>query len=189
MRQRLGRSGPSVADGVLDDIDLRILGLLARDGRISHAAIGGLVGLSGPAVYERVRKLEKSGAIRGYRAMIDPRVIGADLVAFINVGLEPGGDTPAAVLAVVRGQAEVLEAHHILGEDGLLLKVAVSGTAGLTACLERLRGIPGVASTQTRLVLSTAFERGPAVPMPLAESARSGRRKARSRPQGAGEGE
>ncbi len=195
-----GRAKRGPVAFVLDAIDLRLLDLLATDGRMSHAALGEAVGLSGPAVYERVRKLEQMGAIRGYRAIIDSRALGAELLAFVDVELASGAgggagngagggaggdaeggagggagsgagsgaglraDLVAELGAELRAQPEVLEVHRLLDGGGLLLKVVAADLAALGGWLERLRRLPGVAATRTRLALDTAFERGPAVP-------------------------
>jgi Lrp/AsnC family leucine-responsive transcriptional regulator len=150
----------------LDDADLRILALLARDGRMSHAAIGAAVGLSGPAIYERVRKLERQGAIRGYRAILDAEALGAAVLAFVEVDVRAGAASD--LLVSLEAQDEVLEAHRVFGYDGLLLKVAAASHPALWAWVERLQASPGVAATRTRIVGATAIERGPAVPVPPA---------------------
>lgn len=146
----------------LDATDLRILGLLARDGRMSHTAVGSAVGLSGPAVYERIRKLERGGAIRAYRAVLDPALVGAGLLAFVEVDLSPAAAT-GEVLAAVEAWPEALEAHRVFGADALLIKVAAASAAALQTWIDALRELPGVAATRTRVVGATAFERGPAV--------------------------
>lgn len=146
----------------LDDIDLRILRLLAEDGRMSHTAIGTSVGLSGPAVYERVRKLERQGAIRGYRAVLDPEALGWALLAFVEVDVRAGA--AGELLAGVAARDEVLEAHQVFGADGLLLKVVATSPGALWDWVQGLQAAPGVLATRTRVAGTTAFERGPAVP-------------------------
>src|SRR6266850_4414372 len=110
------------ADVELDDIDLRILALLQEDCRTSLARSGELVGLSAPAVLERIKKLEAANVITGYRAILDGRRVGLDITAFIGVLMShPNviGDFERRVIDF----DEVLECHHVTGEYTLLLKV------------------------------------------------------------------
>ncbi|MFZ5815913.1 MAG: Lrp/AsnC family transcriptional regulator [Bacillota bacterium] len=143
----------------MDAIDRMILERLTANGRITWAELGSAVGLTGPAVGERVRKLEQAGVITGYTALLSAEALGRDLTAFVAVTV----DRPehcAPFLAAVRGLDEVLECHHVAGEDSYLLKVRTCGTRGLERLLsDVLKRLPGVVRTRSTIVLSTAKER------------------------------
>jgi Lrp/AsnC family transcriptional regulator, leucine-responsive regulatory protein len=153
--------------GVLDAIDCHILRLLRRDGRMSHAAIAKEVGLSGPAVHDRVRKLEARGVIAGYSAVLDPVALDRSHVAFIMVTLSEGSefaiDDP--IVARICDEQDVLEFHRIAGQDCYLLKVRTATNRDLEQLLRRIRRIRGVARTRTTIVLSTELEK-PSVDAP-----------------------
>jgi Lrp/AsnC family leucine-responsive transcriptional regulator len=154
----------------LDRIDRQILRLLREDGRISHAAIAKAVGLSGPAVHERVRKLEQKGVISGYTAILDPAVLNRNHVAFILVTLSEGSEFAAdePIVARICEEPDVLEFHRIAGEDCYLIKVRTATNKDLERLLRRIRTIRGVARTRTTIVLSTELER-PTIGVPEEE--------------------
>jgi Lrp/AsnC family leucine-responsive transcriptional regulator len=145
----------------LDPVDRRILRLLREDGRMSHSAIAKAVGLSGPAVHERVRKLEQRGVIAGYSVVLDPDELGRPHAAFVMVTLSEGdefaGDEP--IVARICEEPDVLEFHRIAGEDCYLIKVRTATNKDLERLLRRIRSIRGVARTRTTIVLSTELER------------------------------
>ncbi|MET4637882.1 Lrp/AsnC family transcriptional regulator [Mycetocola sp. 2940] len=141
----------------MDDIDSKILGLLRENGRITFGALGSMVGLSTNAAAARVRKLERSGVILGYRAVIaddapDARLHGVGLEAFIDVRLRPDSDSDA-FLAFVEDLSPVRDAVHVTGPYDYLLHVVVGDTEHLDALLRRLKTEAGAAQTQTRLAL------------------------------------
>jgi Lrp/AsnC family leucine-responsive transcriptional regulator len=151
----------------LDRIDRQILKLLREDGRISHAAIAKEVGLSGPAVHDRVRKLEQAGVIAGYCAILDPHVLERSHVAFIRVNLADGNEFVAdePIVARICDEPDVLEFHRIAGEDCYLIKVRTATNKDLEQLLRRIRSLRGVAKTRTTVVLSTELER-PTIDVP-----------------------
>lgn len=149
----------------MDAIDHKILALLMEDGRASWADLAERVGLSAPAVAERVHRLESRGVIRGYAALVSGAAVGAHLTALVAVSLS-GPDAREGFLRVVRDTAEVQECHHTAGEDDYLLKVRCGGTAELEHLLsDVLKGVPGVARTRTTVVLSTVKDSA-VVPLP-----------------------
>lgn len=151
---------------MFDDIDIRILQLLQRDARIANAAIARDVDLAPSAVFQRIRKLEKEGVIRGYHAQLDPGVLEQGLLAFITVQTGEGARAreTAELLASV---PEVLEVHRVVGDDCFLMKVRVRDTHALGALLdEKIQTLPPVASTRTTIVLSTAKEEAVRIPAP-----------------------
>jgi Lrp/AsnC family transcriptional regulator, leucine-responsive regulatory protein len=121
-----------------DRVDLRLLELLQEDARATLRHLGVEVGLSAPAVAERVRRLEDRGVIRGYRADIAPERLGLPIVAFVTVALPYPGRSPRAFERHIQGRDAVLECYRITGEDSYLLKVAVPTMDALGDLLERL---------------------------------------------------
>jgi Lrp/AsnC family leucine-responsive transcriptional regulator len=146
----------------LDDIDIKILQLLQADGRLSHAAIGKDVGLTGPSVYARVQRLEQAGVIRGYTAALDPHKIGQAFVAFIRVTTSgaPARKGDDTFEAFVHRESQVLEGYSVDGEDSYLLKVRTDSPHGLQDLLTRLRSIRNVSRTVTTIALDTVKEAG-----------------------------
>jgi Lrp/AsnC family leucine-responsive transcriptional regulator len=152
---------------VLDAVDRKILTLLRLDGRMAHAAIAKEVGLSGPAVHERVRKLEQKGVIAGYTAILDPGILDRSHVCFVMVTLAEGNEFAAddPIVARICDEPDVLEFHRIAGEDCYMIKIRTSTNKDLERLLRRIRLIPGVARTRTTIVLSTELER-PTIEVP-----------------------
>jgi len=142
----------------LDDIDVRILALLQEHCKMPLAKIGQRVGLSAPAVIERIKKLEEGAVITGYSAMIDARKVGCDITAFIGV-LTSHPRSIRDVEQQIEDRPEVLECHHVTGGYTLLLKVKTANTTTLEEVISHLRSIEGVARTETMVVLSTHTER------------------------------
>lgn len=141
---------------MLDDTDKRILRLLQRDARIANAAIAREVGLAPSAVFQRIKKLESAGIIRGYHAELDPMAMEQGLLAFVTVRTGEGARAreAAAMLAAV---PQVVEVHRVVGDDCFFLKVRVKDTDALGRLLdEQIQPLRPVASTRTTIVLSTA---------------------------------
>lgn len=142
----------------MNEIDLKIANILQMNARTSNAEIARQVGLVPSAVLERVRKLEERGIIRGYKAQIDARSVGLGLLAFVMVRTDDlCGESEAAVeLSKI---PEVLELHHVAGEDCFLVKVRAADTEALGELLrDRIGAIKSVRSTRTTIVLRTAKE-------------------------------
>ena len=154
----------------LDRIDRQILTLLRQDGRMSHAAIAKEVGLSGPAVHERVRKLEQNGVIAGYTAILDPEKLDRSHVAFAQVTLSEGNEfaDDEPIVARICDEPDVLEFHRIAGQDCYLIKIRTATNKDLEKILRRIRSIRGVARSRTTIVLSTELER-PSISVPEEE--------------------
>jgi Lrp/AsnC family leucine-responsive transcriptional regulator len=157
---------------MIDQISLAILETLQTDARISNAEIGRRVGLTPSAVFERIRKLEEGGAVRGYTANIDPAAVDLGLLAFVLVRSDERRGAPNTEAALV-ALPEVQEVHHIAGEDCFMLKVRVRDTTALNNLLsERIGALEGVHSTKTTIVLRTAKETS-TIPIAGADAARS----------------
>lgn len=142
----------------LDAKDRRILQLVQRDGSLAQAEIAKKVGLSTAAVNERLRKLEASGVIRRWAALVTPAAVGAGVTAFVEIFMEhPRFE--ASFLKKVGSLDEVLECHHVTGEFSLLLKVRVADMESLQdLLLEQLGAHEGVRQTRTVIALSTVKE-------------------------------
>ena len=113
--------------------------------------------MSAPAVMERVKKLEASGVIRGYQAVLDSKKVGKDITAFIGVSIGNQRDMEKFAQQMV-GYPDVLECHHVTGEESFMLKVKSANTGSLEKLLGEIRSVEGVTRTVTRVVLSTAKE-------------------------------
>ena len=142
----------------LDRQDLEILELVQADAKMTQSEIAERVGLSVPAVSERLKKLESRGVIRRYVALLDAKRLGKDVSAFIWVLLEhPRYDEPFR--DAVGLLPEVLECHHVVGPYSYLLKVKVEDTSALEQLLAgEIKSIGGVSQTVTAVVLSTSKE-------------------------------
>jgi len=145
-------------DRTIDDIDIQILQRLQDNARETQADISRAVGLAPSAVLERIRKLEARRIIRGYAAQIDPAALGQGMLAFVAVRSAegPGDDSVARTLGEL---PEVLEVHHVAGDDCYLVKVRARSPEHLGELLRTQIGtIPRVRSTRTTVVLETVKE-------------------------------
>ena len=143
---------------MVNDKDLAILKLIQSNARLSQAEIARAVGLAPSAVLERLRKLEARGLIKGYAALLDPEALDQRMLAFVAVRTadRPGESRVGQTLAQV---PEVLEVHHVAGDDCLLLKIRARDAAHLSQILrERLGPVEGIRSTRTTIVLETVKE-------------------------------
>lgn len=134
----------------LDEKNWRIVAELQQNGRISFAELGRRVGLTLPAVAERVRKMEDAGVITGVRAEIDPAKIGLPIAAFIRISA--AGDVLSRINKTVREMPEVLECYRGTGADSFTLKVAAESVEHLESLIDKLAPF---GTTSTSIVLST----------------------------------
>lgn len=140
-------------------MDRQIIALLCADGRMSLADIARETGLSTSALHQRVRRLEQRGLITGYRADLDYRAVGLPLTAFVSLTpIDPAApdDVPERLEPV----AEIESCWSVAGAQAYVIKVRVAEPADLEDLLARIRSAANV-STQTTIVLSTAFENRP----------------------------
>jgi Lrp/AsnC family transcriptional regulator, leucine-responsive regulatory protein len=142
---------------LIDPIDLKILFILQNHGRSRLADIADEVELSAPAVMERVKKLEATGVITGYQAVIDAKKVGKDITAFIGVSIGNQRDIDKFAIQMLRNP-DVLECHHVTGDESFILKVKSANTTSLEKLLGEIRSVEGVTRTVTRVVLSSAKE-------------------------------
>ncbi len=148
----------------LDETDRKILRLLQANGRLSIAALSDEVGLTPTPLRQRIEKLEQAGAIEGYAARINAAAVGRSTLAFVHVSLkEHSLAVHQAFLRHVVTLDDVIEVHHIAGEQDFLLKVVVRDIAAFEAFI--LHGLPtptsGVGRISSTFVLSSARDRGP----------------------------
>lgn len=143
---------------ILDDVDLSILDMLQENARVTQSDIAKAVGLAPSAVLERLRKLEGRGVVQAYTARVDPRVVDLGLLAFVAVrSSEHGPEMPLAV--ALSEIPEVLELHHVAGDDCYLLKVRARDAEHLGQLLRTsISSMPAVISTRTTIVLETVKE-------------------------------
>lgn len=141
----------------LDAFDRKLLGLLVEDATRSYVELGEQVGLSAPAVHERVKRLRRSGAIRQTAALINPIAIHKTLLAFVHVDTSGWGKTPE--LLGIGKYPEVEEMHSVAGDTCMLLKVRTEDSRALEGLLARIYDVPGVIRTRSYVVLSTHMER------------------------------
>lgn len=138
----------------MDSLDIRIVKLLQKNARITASEIGNEVNLSVPAVSERLKKLEASGIILQYTAIVDPAHLKKDLTAIMFVSLERPKFTDR-FMEFVKGEEEILECHYLAGDFDYSLKIITENTATLEALLNRIKSLQGVQKTRTIVVLST----------------------------------
>jgi Lrp/AsnC family leucine-responsive transcriptional regulator len=141
----------------VDAIDRRIVELLTANGRLSYAELARQVGLSGPAVHERVGKLESGGVIRSYRAQVDPEAVGLPVTAFIGI-VQAADSEIDDVVAALSEHPEIESCYFLAGGESFLVQVRVPTITALEHLIVRLNRIPGVASTRTTIALSTKWE-------------------------------
>ncbi len=141
----------------LDRMDIRILELLQRDGRLSHVDLADRVGLSPTPCTRRVRRLEKLGIIRGYTALVEPKRVGQNVLAFVQIKLERHtDDVIERFRRTLEERPEVVSAHAMTGEMDFLLQVVASDLDALGRfTLHQLLKLPGVRDVRSSLVLET----------------------------------
>jgi Lrp/AsnC family leucine-responsive transcriptional regulator len=167
-------TGPQALDREtsLDDLDWRILGELQENARITFSELGRRVSLTPPAVAERVRRMEDSGVVTGYRVELDHTRVGLPILAFVR--LRAAGDIKCLELGeLTKDIPEILECHRITGEDSYIVKVAVRSVEHLERLVDSLMPY---AETVTSLVFSSPVRTrtiGPPADLPSRRNRRS----------------
>ncbi|MGR3623622.1 Lrp/AsnC family transcriptional regulator [Pseudophaeobacter sp.] len=141
----------------MDALDRKILGELSRDASQSYAKISASVGLSAPAVHERVKRMRASGVIKSTVAQLDGTAVGKPLLAFIHVDTVGWGKT--GPMLALEDWPEVEEIHTATGDTCLILKVRVASPQALEGLLSQIYNVEGVRGTRTYMTLSTHVER------------------------------
>jgi len=150
-RRRRGRRG------AIDAVDRQLIDLLSANGRASYAELARAVGLSSPAVHDRVGKLEAGGVITGYSAVVEPRAVGLDVTALVGV-IESDSVDDAGVEEALRTMPEIQDCWRVAGTEDYVVKVRVPDMAALESAINAVNRIRGVARTRTTVVLSTKWE-------------------------------
>ena len=143
----------------MENLDQRILALLAREGRMSYTDIGKETGLSTSAAQQRVRRLEQRGLITGYHAKLDAGSLGLGLTAFVAI-TPTDAASPDEAPSLLAHLPEIEACHSVAGVESYLLKVRTSSPDALEALLRTIRQTAKV-TTRTTVVLSTFYEDRP----------------------------
>ena len=139
----------------VDNLDRKILATLTQDGRVRWSTLADLLGVSAPAIADRVRRLESAGIIAGYTAQLSAEALGVDLTAFVSVTLEHP-QYRQSFINFVQESCHVQSCHHVVGDADYLLKVRCQSTAVLEHFLsDELKALPGIVQTRTTISLST----------------------------------
>ncbi len=137
----------------MDTTDYKIIEILQDEGRISMKDLGKIVGLTSPAVSERVRRLEESGVIQGYKAIINPDALGRFIKAFVHISLP--SNKYSEFIESARQDSRIVECHHITGDDCSVLKVMVKDMYELENVIDSIKKL---GSTKTSVILSTPIQ-------------------------------
>jgi Lrp/AsnC family leucine-responsive transcriptional regulator len=148
----------------VDTVDRRLIEALRANARATFAELARLVGLSAPAVHERIGKLESGGVITGYHASVEPAALGLGVSALVGILQGDTGDSDT-IYAALQDLPEIEDCWFVAGEETFVIKVRVPDMPSLEQVIGALNRIRGVARTRTTVVLSTRFE-GRAGPVP-----------------------
>jgi len=143
----------------LDELDLRIVALLLADGRTPTAQIAEQIGLSRPAVADRLDKLERQGVIRGTTAVVDPVSLGRNITAFVAARGATLSPTAWKKFRELMSREEVLEVHTVAGDDCYLMKVRAESIGALNTLVHQLSSAPLSLATRTTIVMQTHCEK------------------------------
>ena len=135
---------------LLDDLGWRILDELQREARISFSELGRRIGLSTPAVTERVRRMEETGIITGYHASVDASKAGFPIVVYVRLAISGGDNMVSRATAAVKRMPEILECHRVTGTDSFILRAGLLSVTHLESLIDRLTPF-GMTSTSTVL--------------------------------------
>ncbi len=143
----------------VDELDLRIVDALLRDGRTPAAQIAEQIGLSRPAVADRIEKLERQGVIRGTTAVVQPRALGREVTAFIAARTPTLSAAAWKRFRELMAGDEILEVHTVAGDDCYLIKVRTDSIGSLNAIVTKLTSPPLSLTTRTTIVMQTHCEK------------------------------
>jgi Lrp/AsnC family leucine-responsive transcriptional regulator len=141
----------------VDEVDQQLIEILRANARATYAELARRVGLSAPAVHERVAKLESAGIITGYHAAVAPEALGLGVSALVGIQQSERGDH-TRIAAALSALPEIEDCWFVAGEETFVVKVRVADVAALEHVITVLAQIRGVARTRTTVVLSTRFE-------------------------------
>lgn len=143
----------------MDSTDIRILKILQQEARISMKELGLRVNLTSPAVSERIKRLEESGVIEGYAAIVNPKKLKLHVEAIVHVSMKVSSHERFKKLAIE--EREIIECHHVTGEDCMTVKVVCEDTHRLEEILDKIQAI---GDTRTAIILSSPLKRKAIVP-------------------------
>ena len=145
---------PDKNKNIIDDIDHKILEILQNTGRDSASHIASEIGMSVPAVSERIHKLEEAGIISGYEAIVDPKKVGLDVAAIITLVSESSRHFEE-VVSLANETQEVVQCFTTTGSGSHLLIINTENSESLERLLKDIQAWPGVLRTETQLILSS----------------------------------
>ncbi len=143
---------------LFDSTDRKILKYLIKNARMPFLEIARECNISGAAVHQRIKKLDEAGLILGSRLMIDPRMLGFDVCAFVGIRLESPKDLDSTQEAL-KAIPEIVECHFITGSYSLFVKIYCLDNDHLMRVLSSIQEIPGISSTETKVSLRETFQR------------------------------
>lgn len=144
----------------LDAIDREILRILAGDGRAAAARLAEQIGISRPAISERMEKLERNGVIRGTTVIVDPAALGKNVTAFVSARQSGSFDAKGArAFRDLLRSEDILEVHSVAGEDCYFMKVRTESISSLNELISKLTSSPLHLSTRTTIVMETHLEK------------------------------
>jgi Lrp/AsnC family leucine-responsive transcriptional regulator len=143
----------------MDSTDIRILKILQQEARISMKELGLRVNLTSPAVSERIKRLEESGVIEGYAAIVNPKKLKLHVEAIVHVSMKVSAHERFKKLAME--EREIIECHHVTGEDCMTVKVVCEDTHRLEEILDKIQAI---GDTKTAIILSSPLKRKAIIP-------------------------
>jgi len=143
----------------MDSTDIRILKILQQEARISMKELGLRVNLTSPAVSERIKRLEENGVIEGYAAIVNPKKLKLHVEAIVHVSMKVSAHERFKKLAIE--EREIIECHHVTGEDCMTVKVVCEDTHRLEEILDKIQAI---GDTRTAIILSSPLKRKAIVP-------------------------
>ncbi len=144
----------------MDSTDIKILTILQTDARISMKELGQKVNLTSPAVSERIKRLEESGVIEGYAAIVNPKKLRLHVEAIVHVSMKVSAHARFKKLALE--EKEIIECHHVTGEDCMTVKIVCEDTKKLEEILDKIQAI---GDTRTAIILSSPLKRKPIIPV------------------------
>jgi Lrp/AsnC family leucine-responsive transcriptional regulator len=153
VKNKVGLGGRECKSMILDNVDYQIIKLLQEDGRMPIKRLSQMVSLTPPAVAERVRKLEKTGVIKGYRAIVDPKKLGKNIKTIIVVTLNP--DKRNDFINFANQNKNILECYHVTGGFSMIVKALFEEMADLEKLVGRIQQF---GNTQTLIILSSPIE-------------------------------
>lgn len=147
---------------IMDNIDMKLIKLLEEKGRLSHEEISKLLHVSRPAIHQRVGKLEKSGLIKGYRAIVNWGQLGQKIKAliFVKLNLHNFAEAMDKIIDLEIPNVSILECQRLAGEWCIMLKVRVTAPEDITRLIDAMVKTADIQETSTTFILSTLYEDG-----------------------------